>query len=136
MEQRTTINQGTAINREEDVFRGKAAGYEAAGKQEPGQCRIRRVGSVTFGITLVCYGILFLLHIFMPMLKYNMIFKCWPVIFILLGGEILIENYRCKTKEWKMVYDFAAILMLGAMLLFAMVMAVIDYAMAYGPVYF
>lgn len=113
MEQEMNSNQGTAM------------------QQEMKSIPTRRVGSVTFGITLVSYGILFLVHIFMPMLKYSFIFRCWPVIFILLGGEILVENYKCRTKEWKMVYDFPAVLMLAIMLLFAMIMAVFDFEMAY-----
>ena len=100
----------------------------------------RRVGSMTFGITLVCYGIFFLVHIFMPMLRYIFIFRCWPVVFILLGGEVLLENYLCRTQEWKMLYYFPAVLMLCAMLLFAMIMAAIDFVMYYeinyGTVFF
>ncbi|MDE6387686.1 MAG: DUF5668 domain-containing protein [Lachnospiraceae bacterium] len=91
----------------------------------------RRVGSLTFGVTLVCYGILFLVHTFVPMIRYSYIFRCWPIVFILLGSEILVENHKCKTKEWKMVYDFPAVIMLGVMLLFAMIMAVLDFEMAY-----
>ena len=33
-------------------------------EKERENVQIRRVGSITFGITLVCYGILFLVHIF------------------------------------------------------------------------
>lgn len=113
MEQEININQETAM------------------QQETKRIQTRRVGSVTFGIALVCYGILFLVHIFVPMVKYSFIFRCWPMIFILLGSEILVENHKCRTKEWKMVYDFPAVLMLGIMLLFAMVMAVFDFEMAY-----
>lgn len=113
MEQEVNNNQETAI------------------MQETKRVRTRRVGSVTFGITLVCYGILFLVHIFVPALRYSFIFRCWPVVFILLGGEILVENHKCRTEEWKMVYDFPAVLMLGIMLLFAMVMAVFDLEMIY-----
>lgn len=102
---------------------------------EPKYVQTRRVGSVTFGITLVCYGILFLVHIFMPMLRYSFIFRCWPVIFILLGGEILTENYKCRKRDWKLVYDFPAVLMLGAMLLFAMIMAAIDFVLYYETNY-
>lgn len=101
-------------------------------EQENNRCQVRRVGSVTFGITLICYGILFLLRIFLPALKYHFIFQCWPVVFILLGIEILVENHKGRTQEQKVIYDFAAIFMLAAMLLFAMIMAVIDYAMRYG----
>ncbi|MCM1121874.1 MAG: hypothetical protein NC416_04765 [Eubacterium sp.] len=113
MEQEINTNQGTMIQKET--------------RNVPS----RRVGSVTFGITLVCYGILFLVHIILPALRYSFIFRCWPVIFILLGCEILVENHKCRTKEWKMVYDFPAVLMLGIMLLFAMVMAVFDFEMVY-----
>lgn len=104
-------------------------------EQEKKQCQVRRVGSVTFGITLLCYGTLFLIHIFVPMLKYQYIFKCWPVIFILLGCEILAENHKAKAQDCKIVYDFAAVVMLGIMLLFAMIMAVIDFEITYGPFY-
>lgn len=109
-------------------------------QQETKNVQTRRVGSVTFGITLICYGILFMVHTFVPMVRYSFIFRCWPAIFILLGGEILVESHKCRTKEWKMVYDFPAVIMLAVMLLFAMVMAVFDFEMAYelnyGTFYF
>lgn len=103
-------------------------------EQEKMNYRVRRIGSVTFGVTLICYGILFLIRVFVPNLKYHIIFQCWPVVFILLGIEILVENSRCRRQEEKFIYDFPAIFMLAAMLFFAMIMAVIDYAMQYGSV--
>lgn len=101
-------------------------------EQETRQYQVRRVGSVTFGITLLCYGFLFLIHIFAPMLKYQYIFRFWPVIFILLGCEILTENHKSKTQDCKIVYDFAAVAMLIIMLLFAMIMAIIDFDITHG----
>lgn len=98
--------------------------------ETPGPARVRRIGSVTLGLTLICYGILFTAHIIMPQLRYELIFRCWPVIFILLGLEILIENHRSKNKEQRFVYDFPAVLMLGATLLFAMAMALLEYESA------
>lgn len=122
----------------QDMGQAAAQSAEAHTVQDVGRdtrhVRVRRVGSLTFGIALVCYGILFLIRIFMPVLPYRFIFRCWPVIFILLGVEILAENHRCRQEQWKMVYDFPAVLMLGVMLLFAMVMALIEYAMAYGTI--
>ena len=47
----------------------------------------RRVGSVTFGLTLICFGIMFLIHIVVPALRYDIIFRMWPIVFILLGIE-------------------------------------------------
>lgn len=105
----------------------------SAMEQETRQYHVRRVGSVTFGIMLLCYGILFLAHTFIPMLKYQYIFRCWPVVFILLGCEILIENRKAGVQDCKIVYDFAAVIMLGTMMLFAMIMAVMDFDLTYGP---
>lgn len=102
-------------------------------EQETKKYRVRRVGSVTFGITLLCYGILFLVHTFVPALKYQYIFRCWPVVFILLGFEILVENHKSKTEDCKVVYDFAAVIMLAVMLFFAMIMAAMDFEFTYGP---
>ena len=96
-------------------------------EQEGKSCQVRRVGSVTFGITLICYGILFLVRIFVPTLHYHVIFQCWPVVFILLGIEILVENRRGRDQTQKFIYDFAAIFMMAGMLFFAMIMAVVDY---------
>lgn len=97
--------------------------------------RTRRVGSVTLGITMVCFGILFLIHIFWPDLPYTVIFRCWPVVFIVLGLEILFGNRREKENGTQYVYDFAAILMLILMMLFAMIMAAADYAMSCSAVW-
>lgn len=99
--------------------------------REGGELRTRRVGSVTFGLTLILFGVLFLIHIVEPSLNYEVIFNLWPVVFILLGIEILIENHRSNAGQYKFIYDFPAILMLVMMLLFAMVMAAVDYAMRY-----
>ena len=92
--------------------------------------RTRRVGSITLGITMVCFGILFLIHIFWPALPETVIFPCWPVVLIVLGLEILFGNRREKESGTQCVYDFAAIFMLILMLLFAMIMAAADYAMS------
>lgn len=104
-------------------------------ERDGGELRTRRVGSVTFGLTLILFGVLFLVHIVVPSLNYEMIFSFWPVVFVLLGIEILVENYRSNTRQYKFIYDFPAILMLAMMLLFAMVMAVVDYAMHYPDIW-
>jgi len=100
-------------------------------RETPQTVKTRRVGSVTFGLTLILFGVLFLVHMAAPFLNYDMIFQCWPVIFILLGVEILVENHRSNGTGYKFVYDFPAILMLGLMLFFAMMMAVVESAMQY-----
>lgn len=99
--------------------------------EESGTLRTRRVGSVTFGLTLVLFGVLFLIHIVIPTLDYGIIFQFWPAVFILLGVEILVENHKSGSEKCKFVYDFPAILMLVIMLLFAMVMAAAEVSMQY-----
>ncbi len=127
MEREAVMNQEATMDQEAGGARQTVANCGKEVRHVP----TRRVGTVSFGITLVCYGILFLTHIFVPMVRYSFIFRCWPVVFILLGLEILVESHKCKSGEWKMIYDFPAVIMLGIMLLFAMVMAAIDFEMAY-----
>ncbi len=98
--------------------------------------RTRRVGSVTFGLTLILFGVLFLINIMLPTLHYEMIFRLWPVVFIFLGIEILVENHRTNAEKCRFVYDFPAIIMLVLMLLFAMMMAAVDYAFTYQNLYY
>lgn len=98
---------------------------------ERGNLRIRRVGSVTFGLTLILFGVLFGLHTVIPSLHYEVIFQFWPVVFVFLGVEILVENHRSSAEKCRFVYDFSAILMLVVMLLFAMVMAAAEFSLHY-----
>lgn len=109
--------------------------------------RIHRVGSVTFGIVLVVMGVLFLLHVFLPRMDYEMIFHFWPLILISLGVETLFGSrqkaFEVRDREGKLleqgrvVYDVAAIILTMVLILFAMVMGMIDWAAAHsGYIYF
>lgn len=94
--------------------------------------KTRRVGSVTLGLTMVCFGILFLVHIFCPKLNYTVIFQCWSVTFIILGLEILIGSKKDGEGDTRYIYDFAAITMLILMLVFAMIMAAVEFAITHS----
>lgn len=105
--------------------------------EEKQTVRTRRVGTVTFGSILVIFGTLFLLHIFLPALNYGIIFRCWPCILILLGIEVLVENFRAVKQTEKgisvsFVYDKAAILLMICLTFFSMVLAAADFCMQYG----
>ena len=89
--------------------------------------KTHKVGTITLGGMLIVFGILFLLRLFIPTMSYEMIFRLWPVIFIFLGGEVLIANFR--QKEERMVYDKTAIVMVMLLSFFAMGMAVIDFCL-------
>lgn len=85
----------------------------------------RRVGTITLGGVLILYGVMFLLHIFIEGISYYLIFRMWPVIFLALGIEVLAAAIRWKDSQFK--YDFAAIIVICILLLFAMVMAEVDW---------
>lgn len=92
--------------------------------------RIHRVGTLTFGILLVTFGLLFLLRIFIPDLSYEFIMKLWPIVFILLGVEILVANI--KQSETKLIYDKTAFFLIIMLSFFAMGMAFMEEIFHYA----
>lgn len=88
--------------------------------------RQRRVGAITLGGVLILYGVLFLLHMFIEEISYCLIFRMWPVVFLVLGIEVLASAVRFKDMQFK--YDYAAIIIICILLLFAMGMAGMDWA--------
>jgi len=84
----------------------------------------RRVGTFTLGIVLVIFGVLFLIHSFFREMDYSLIFVCWPLIFIILGGEVLYYALHQSSIEYK--YDFAAVVIIVMLVIFAMGMACAD----------
>jgi thiol:disulfide interchange protein len=89
--------------------------------------KTHRVGTITLGFVLITFGLMFLLRIFLPYLSYSVIFKLWPLIFIFLGIELLIANFR--QKEGKLIYDTMAVVLTVILTFFAMGMSVVDYIM-------
>ncbi len=87
--------------------------------------RTRRVGTLTLGTGLILFGILFIVRIFTDLITYEMIFNLWPIIFILLGCEILLGYH--KEKEGTILYDKAAIFLIIILAFFAMGMAGMQY---------
>ena len=86
--------------------------------------RTHRVGSITFGIILVIWGVLFLLRLIFPVLDCELIFRLWPLVFISLGVEVLVSSRR---PQQKLVYDGAAIFLMILLMVFAMCMAGMDW---------
>ena len=84
--------------------------------------RIHRVGTITTGCTLIAAGVLFVIHTFLNIISYEMIFRLWPIILIGLGFEVLAANF---SKE-RIVYDKAGVVLLFLVVFFAMGMACAD----------
>lgn len=89
--------------------------------------KTHRVGTFTLGGMLIVFGVLFLLRIFDLGITYELIFRLWPTIFIFLGGEILIANFR--QQDQKLIYDKTALGLMIVLSFFAMGMAVVDFCM-------
>ena len=81
--------------------------------------KTKRVGSITCGLVLILFGILFFVHMFVPGLSYEVIFHLWPLILILLGIEILAANAKAADQVFK--YDVGAVFLILALAVFAMV---------------
>ncbi len=90
-----------------------------------------KIGTVTLGCMLIIFGILFLARILFPELSYEIIFKLWPVIFISLGGEILITNFSRKEQD-NLVYDKVAFALIILLTFFAMGLAIADVSLDYA----
>lgn len=82
--------------------------------------RVHRVGTFTLGATLIACGVVFLLQQIIPALTFSMVCRLWPVIFIVLGIEILISNWR--DKEGTFIYDKGSIFLSFLVTCFAMVL--------------
>jgi len=89
--------------------------------------KTHRVGTFTLGGMLVTFGVIFLLRIFFAGLSYDIIFKLWPIVFIFLGIEILLANFR--QKDDSLVYDKTAFALIIVLSFFAMGMSIIEFIM-------
>lgn len=96
--------------------------------------RTHRVGTITLGAGLILFGVLFFLRILTPVVTYDLIFKIWPILFILLGSEILISNSRMKGET--IIYDKTAIFLVVILTLFAMAMAAMQWLYEYSVTYY
>ncbi len=91
--------------------------------------KTHRVGTITLGGLLVTFGVLFLLRLFLVDLSYEIIFRLWPVIFIFLGIEILVANFRQKAES--LLYDKTAFALIIILSFFAMGMSIVDFIMTH-----
>lgn len=103
--------------------------------------RIRKVGSVTFGIVLVITGVIYMLQMFFPNIDYHILFHFWPLILILLGVEVLagsrqkwievLDEEGRMMEQRKISYDVPAMFLTFGLTAFAMVLGMVDHAYHY-----
>jgi len=81
----------------------------------------RRVGTLTTGVALIAFGLLFIMRLIFPHLDYTAILSLWPLVLIFLGTEIIVSYII--NKEETMKYDAGAITLIIILSFFAMGMA-------------
>lgn len=119
-------NRDTAVKREHSAKTDRER-YSPAHTQP-----LRRVGSVTLGICLIGYGVMFLLHIFWN-LSYTFIFQIWPLLFILLGLEVLAGSFIHR--DTKIRLDLFACIMIFITICFAMFLGIVNYGIEHNLLY-
>lgn len=70
-----------------------------------------RVGTMTLGIMLISLGIIMLSAQLKQLAILNVFITWWPIILVLLGGEILWYTYSSKEPEPKVKYDVFSMFM-------------------------
>ena len=82
----------------------------------------RRVGTITVGVSMVAFGIMFLLCSVFQLVTYQTVFALWPVVLIVFGLELLVYSFF----KGKLVYDKGSVFIMILMLLFSAGMAAVD----------
>ncbi len=95
-----------------------------------GMLKGRRVGTLTAGIILVVFGVLFLLRLAITDLNISLIASFWPLILVLLGIEIIVAYII--NKDDKMKYDFSAIILVIILAFFAMGMGGVEFIITHS----
>ncbi|MGO0060706.1 LiaI-LiaF-like domain-containing protein [Brevibacillus fluminis] len=72
-----------------------------------------RVGSVSMGVSLILLGLLFFFSRTDAKIMTNLLMSWWPVVFILLGVEILLYVFLSKSEKVTVHYDVFSILFVG-----------------------
>jgi len=75
-------------------------------EEKAAQGRVRRVGTMTLGVSLIAIGVAILLYMVYPAFDLRIVGYLAPIILISLGAEILIRYFFSKDKTYK--YDFAS----------------------------
>ena len=81
--------------------------------------KVKRVGTVTFGLSLISIGALFIVNIFVSSFSVWEALKFWPVILVMLGIEILVSLALGNRKNTQFKFDWVSMLLTVFMVLFS-----------------
>ncbi|MEG2378290.1 MAG: DUF5668 domain-containing protein [Clostridia bacterium] len=91
--------------------------------------RTRKLGTITLGVSLVTFGVLFLVSKMTHFITYRIIMYLWPCILIFLGLEIVLSYVFNKSETVK--YDGCAFFLIIALTLFAVGISGADFLMSH-----
>ena len=80
------------------------------------------VGTLSMGATLLLLGIGLLYGQLNEQLVLDWAVHWWPLVFILLGVEVLWQAYQAKKEEGRVVYDILSVIIIGLLLCFGLAM--------------
>ena len=96
--------------------------------------RSRKIGVLTLGVSLVVFGLLFLLRLFIPWFDYLYVMRFWPVILILLGVEVLVTALLPKAEgEPRPKVDVLSVVVLFLTLFVAFALGAAQFALEQLP---
>lgn len=75
--------------------------------------RTWRVGTVSMGVALIGLGVLLLGSQISDMSLTTILLSWWPILFMILGGEILFYIYYSRKESSFVKYDFLSIIFVG-----------------------
>lgn len=84
--------------------------------------KVRKIGRLTFGITLILVGISVAIQTFLPIEIFRYILMLWPLVFISIGIEVI---YFSKKDDIK--YDGVGIFLIFVVLFFGSIFGAINY---------
>lgn len=73
----------------------------------------RRVGTLSMGIVLVCLGVTLIFSLIKGTVVTGLLTKGWPLVLLLLGGEVLWYTFSSKEESPKIGYDIFSIFIIG-----------------------
>lgn len=97
----------------------------AAAAPKPVVIRERRVGTFTFGVTLVVAGLTMTAALFFPALDLRVFLRFSPLVLILLGTEVLLSS----RKEGRIKYDWLGMFLCFFLVLLALGVFFVSWAM-------
>ena len=84
--------------------------------------KVRKIGRLTFGITLILVGLSVVIQTFLPIEIFRYILMLWPLVFISIGIEVI---YFSKREEIK--YDGVGIFLIFVVLFFGTIFGAVNY---------